>query len=145
MVPAVSKTPTSERKLTVFSNNVERLRAEQRLTKVQLADLAGVGRATLQRIVGGENPSASTARKLADALGVAESDLWAQAAVTVPLIEPAIQGFIHSPWASVLRPPLTEGDLQQLRKLAGAVWVNVKPSDEVLYHLVLANRAQAVK
>ena len=142
ILPVVTRSK-SERKQTVFGANLKRLRDRAGMSQVRLADLAGVGRATIVRIergdVGGPNPA--TAEALAGALGVPTAEFWSQVTVSLPLIEPAIASFVRSPWASVLRPALTELDLEGLRKLSGSVWINVLPTDEALYYLVLAHRA----
>jgi DNA-binding XRE family transcriptional regulator len=59
------------RALRVSGLRVARLRFRKALTQQELADKAGITRATLSRLeAGAENPYPSTVRKLAAALGV---------------------------------------------------------------------------
>lgn len=131
----------------VLGTNLLRARLRVGLSQEELSAKSGISRATIWRIETGkgrgEGPTAPTVEALAGAMGIATSELWSQATVTVPLLEPAIASFVRSPWASVLEPALTERDLEGLRQLSGSVWINVHPSDKVLYYLVLANRASA--
>ena len=60
-----------------ISANVRRLRRRAGLTQHELAEKAGISRATLARIEAEESdPAASTLRKLAAALEVTVSDLF---------------------------------------------------------------------
>lgn len=137
----VGRPRTRQRKLSVLAKNLCRLRQLAGLTQEQLARKAGVGVASVVRAETGDvDPHQKTAEAIAGALGVTLSELQADT-VTRPVIEPAIQSFIRSPWAAVLKPPLTEQDLVELRQLTGGHWLNLAVNDEALYHLVCANRA----
>lgn len=143
MVRRVGRRRQQTLPVSILGQNLLRFRTRARLSQEELAAKSGVSRTTIWRLEAGhgKRPGGATVEALAGALGVQPAELWTQISASIPIIEPAIQSFLHSPWASVLRPPLTEGDLAGLRELSGFVWINVHPSDEVLYYLTLAHRA----
>lgn len=103
----------------MFGPNLRRLRLERGLSQEALADLSGVSRATIRRLETSETarPQATTARFLAEALGVRPDELMgAPAAPRAP--EP-------TPWTPQPRPPIPHlvgraGDLRRVRDLLGA-------------------------
>ena len=59
-----------------ISDGIKRLRAQHKLTQTELADMAGIPRATLANMEGDKsNPSISVVVKVAQALGVTVDDL----------------------------------------------------------------------
>lgn len=58
-----------------FLPALQRLRVEQELTQVQLAEKAGIARSSVARIERGERANAITAQRLAKALGVTVKQL----------------------------------------------------------------------
>lgn len=129
--------------VSTIGQNILRIRTRLRRSQESLAEKSGVSRTTIWRLEAGHGrrPGTATIEAIAGALGVHPAELWTEITATLPLIEPAIQSFIRSPWASVLRPPLTEQDIVGLRELSGVVLLNIHPSDEVMYYLTLARRA----
>lgn len=130
--------------VSVLGQNILRIRTKLRMPQEELAERSGVSRTTIWRLEAGhgKRPGAATVEALAGALGVQPAELWTQFSASLPLIEPAIQSFVRSPWALILRPPLTEQDLSDLREhMSYSIWINVHPSDEAVYYLTLAHRA----
>ena len=60
-----------------LGENVKRIRLEKGMTQEKLSDDSNVGRITISRLESGElqNPTIGTVKKLAEGLGVAESEL----------------------------------------------------------------------
>lgn len=140
----VGRRRQQELPVSVLGQNVLRLRTKLRMPQEELAAKSGISRTTIWRLEAGhgKRPGATTVEALAGALGVQPAELWTKTTAVLPLIEPAIQSFVRSPWALILRPPLTEQDLAALREqLSGSIWLNVYPSDEAVYYLTLAHRA----
>lgn len=144
MVRRVGRRRQQTLPVSILGQNLLRFRTRARLSQEELAAKSGVSRTTIWRLEAGhgKRPGAATVEALAGALGVQPAELWTQISASIPIIEPAIQSFIRSPWALILRPPLTEQDLSDLREqMSYSIWINVYPSDEAVYYLTLAHRA----
>ncbi len=74
MPARLHRTTTSPRALRRASNNLQRLREEQLLTKAELARKAGVSPLTVARIENGLDCRVDTKRKIILALGLQPTD-----------------------------------------------------------------------
>lgn len=91
-----------------LARNLRALRKRARLTQQQLADLAGLDRATISQIENGrESPRTSTVVGLAQVLGVRPVDLWRET-IPAPSVPPA--GQVREPEALTYEP-LNQGEL----------------------------------
>lgn len=141
MIPRMPR-KARQRKVSLFGQNLLRLRIALGMSQEALSERTGVSRSTIARIETGAvaGPSPGVSEVLARALGVKEGDLYDDRAET-PGLEEALAAFASSPWAGTLRPPLCEVDLDHLRKLSGSIWIGMRPNPEALYHIVLAHRS----
>lgn len=139
-VPAKSGKPT---KPGIVGTNLRRLRQAHvpRLSKAELARLAGVSSSTISNIELGYivEPNPVTIGMLAKVLGVTTADLMEEHGQS-PL-DDAIEAFRTSPWfQTVPGGPVTDEEIRWLRSFPSGTWGVLAPNPEALHHMIIALR-----
>lgn len=104
-------------KPTALGTNLKRIRTERRITQAQLAERAGVSRATVIAIESGasDNPETRTVAALAKALGIPQSEISQGPVVVAP--DTADGRISLTEFLSVARGVLEVDDVRKLEKL----------------------------
>lgn len=120
--------------------NVRGLRKLRRMTQNEVADAAGLSRATVAGLEGGkyESVELSTIGALAEALGVGEDELIR---TSEPPDSATIENFRHSPWFAAVRP--TAEEMTWLAHLPKSFWAPpLTSSPKALFELLEFRRRQ---
>jgi len=88
-----------------------------------------------------QDGTADTIRKLAEAFGVPPAVVRGELA-GVQSVDELIERFKSSPWALTMKPPPTADELDEVRDLGDAVWTKIPATEEAVFHLVNALRAE---
>lgn len=124
--------------LPPLSRALRQARERAGLSQYKLADAAGVSRATIANIEGGQDSANSeTLQKLADALGVGIEELAGKAdrAGAQALVE----RFLASEYGQYAHP--TDDELRWLRSLPDLGWLGSSPTPRTIEKLLEAYRA----
>lgn len=122
---------------------IARLRTSKGWSQERLASEAGLGRVTIARLETGARQTGTpeTLRAIARALDVPLAAVMGEPAGSQS-IQALVERFRLSPWAQTMKPPPTEAEIEQVLAMGDAVWTRMPATEEAVYHLILALRAE---
>lgn len=134
------KTDSPRELVVAVAENIRVARKAAHISQQQLADAAGISRATIAQIEGGRYKSLSlaTLERISLALGIAEIDLLRRANETLP---DSLLPFQQSPWFLALKPATPE--LAKLARILKIMWPRKNPEPEAIAELLQFIRRSA--